>query len=163
MLTESCQVFFAVPCCLSAILRDEYLTSVVRTPSLVLWAIYQNSENKPRGCRGLYFSKALFEGLIFGGAYLRREIWVQHRLGYPYKWKEIYRFCLVLLCIWGQFPSISPPGGLYLEGRFNGGFFALRVWGAYTNLRNLTVMETRRYVSLHFSVRAVELNVNAEE
>ena len=26
----------------------------------------------------------------------------------------------------------KPPGGLYLEGRFNGGFFALRVWGAYT-------------------------------
>ena len=23
------------------------------------------------------------------------------------------------------------PGGLYLEGRFNGGFFALRVWVAY--------------------------------
>ena len=23
------------------------------------------------------------------------------------------------------------PGGLYLEGRFNGGQFALRVWGAY--------------------------------
>ena len=23
------------------------------------------------------------------------------------------------------------PGGLYLEGRFNGGFFALPVWGAY--------------------------------
>ena len=30
-----------------------------------------NSENKPRG---LYFSKALFEELIFGGAYLWREI-----------------------------------------------------------------------------------------
>ena len=25
----------------------------------------------------------------------------------------------------------KPPGGLYLEGRFNGGFFALRVWGVY--------------------------------
>ena len=29
----------------------------------------------------------------------------------------------------------KPPGGLYLayisEGRFNGGFFVLRVWGAY--------------------------------
>ena len=25
----------------------------------------------------------------------------------------------------------KPPGGLYLEGRFNGRFFALRVWGAY--------------------------------
>ena len=28
-----------------------------------------------------------------------------------------------------QFPSTSPRGGLYWEGRFNGGFFALRVWG----------------------------------
>ena len=25
----------------------------------------------------------------------------------------------------------KPQGGLYLEGRFNGGFFALPVWGAY--------------------------------
>ena len=24
-----------------------------------------------------------------------------------------------------------PGGGVYLDGRFNGGFFALRVWGAY--------------------------------
>ena len=31
----------------------------------------------------------------------------------------------------GNFPSTSPRGGLYLEGRFNGGFFALPVWGAY--------------------------------
>ena len=29
------------------------------------------SENKP--C-GLYFSKVLFEGLIFGGAYIRRAL-----------------------------------------------------------------------------------------
>ena len=43
--------------------------------------------------------------------------------------KEIYHFCFVLLCIRGQIPSTSPPGGLYLEGRFNGGFFALLVWG----------------------------------
>ena len=45
--------------------------------------------------------------------------------------KEIYHFCFVLLCIRGQILSTSPPGGLYLEGRFNGGFFALPVWGAY--------------------------------
>ena len=25
----------------------------------------------------------------------------------------------------------KPPGGLYLEGRFNGGFFALLVWEVY--------------------------------
>ena len=79
--------------------------------------------------RGLYFSKALFEGLIFGGAFIRREIAFQNRLGQPCRSKEIYRFCFVLLSILGQFPSTSPPGGsLYLEGRFNGGFFALRVW-----------------------------------
>ena len=45
--------------------------------------------------------------------------------------KEIYHFCFVLLCIRGQIPSTSPPGGLYSEGGFNGGFFALRFWGAY--------------------------------
>ena len=35
----------------------------------------ENSENKPRG---LYFPKALSERLIFGGAYLRREICVSN-------------------------------------------------------------------------------------
>ena len=34
----------------------------------MLHVIPQNSENKPRG---LYFSKALFEELIFGGALFR--------------------------------------------------------------------------------------------
>ena len=26
--------------------------------------------------------------------------------------------------------QVQAPGGLYLEGRFNEGFFALRIWGA---------------------------------
>ena len=30
-----------------------------------------------------------------------------------------------------QFSKYKPPGGLCLERRFNGGFFALLVWGAY--------------------------------
>ena len=40
----------------------------------------------------------------------------------------------VFLCFTLYLRAISkykPPGGLHLEGRFNGGFFALRVWGAY--------------------------------
>ena len=79
------------------------------------------------------FLRGLFlEGLIFGGAYVRREIWVSKSIGLAYIWKEIYHFCFVLLCIRGQFPSTSPPGGLYSEGWCNGGFFALLVWGAYT-------------------------------
>ena len=71
------------------------------------------------------------EGLIFGGAYVRREICVSKSIGLACSGKEIYHFCFVLLCIRGQFPSTSPPGGIYLEGRFNGGCFASRVWGAY--------------------------------
>ena len=38
-----------------------------------MFMLPQNSENKPRG---LYFSKALFDRLISGGAYIRREICV---------------------------------------------------------------------------------------
>ena len=41
-------------------------------------------------------------------------------------------FALFYFVFEGNFPSASPPGGLYLEGQFNGGFFVLRVWGAYT-------------------------------
>ena len=40
-------------------------------------------------------------------------------------------FALVYFVFEGNFPSTSPPGGLYLEGRFNGGFFALLVWREY--------------------------------
>ena len=69
------------------------------------------------------------EGLLFGGAYVWREICVSKSIGLACSEKEIYHFCFVLLCIRGQIPSTSPPGVLYSEGRFSGGFFALRFWG----------------------------------
>ena len=41
-------------------------------------------------------------------------------------------FALFYSVFEGNF-QVQAPGGLYLEGRFNGGFFALRVFdGAYT-------------------------------
>ena len=42
-------------------------------------------------------------------------------------------FALFSLEFEGNFQVQAPrgEGGLYLEGRFNGGFFVLRVWGAY--------------------------------
>ena len=46
----------------------------------------------------------------------------QNRLGQPYSWEEIYRFCFVLLCIWGQFPSKAPPGGYIWRGDLTEGF-----------------------------------------
>ena len=70
---------------------------------------------------------------------LRREIYVSKSIGLALFLERNLLFFLVLLCTTGQFPSTSPraAGGggrgesLYLEGRFNGRFFALRVWGAY--------------------------------
>ena len=38
-------------------------------------------------------------------------------------------FALFCFVFEGNFPSTSPRGGLFLEGQFNGGFFALPVWG----------------------------------
>ena len=40
-------------------------------------------------------------------------------------------FALFYFAFEGKFQVQAPPGGLYSEGRFNGGFFALRFWGAY--------------------------------
>ena len=41
-------------------------------------------------------------------------------------------FALFYFVYLGSIFQVQAPGGLYLEGRFNGGFFALPVWGAYT-------------------------------
>ena len=73
----------------------------------------QNSENKPLG---LYFSKDLFQCLIFGGAYLWREICVSKSIGLVL-WLE--GNLLILLCFTLYLRAISkckPPGGLYLAG-----------------------------------------------
>ena len=40
-------------------------------------------------------------------------------------------FALFYFVFEGKFQVQAPPGGLYSEGRFNGGFFGLRFWGAY--------------------------------
>ena len=55
------------------------------------------------------------EGAIFGGACVRREICVSNSIGLACSGREISHFRFVLLCIRGQIPSTSPPGGLYSE------------------------------------------------
>ena len=75
MLTESCVMCFSPSrAVLSAILRDEYLTSAVRTSSLVLWAIYQIPKISPEAAEAYIFQRlslrGLFlEGLIYGGKF----------------------------------------------------------------------------------------------
>ena len=86
--------------------------------------------------RGLYL-----EGPIFGGAYVRREIYVIKSVRLDCSGKEIYHFCFVLLCVRGKIPSTGPPwayirrgdlmvgflrhdfGGLYLEGLIHAGAY----------------------------------------
>ena len=43
-------------------------------------------QNKPRG---LYFSKALFEGFIFGGAYIRRGLSTEGNLRFKIDWASL--------------------------------------------------------------------------
>ena len=45
--------------------------------------------------------------------------------------REFTVFALFYFVFEDNFQVQAPRGGLYLEGRFNGGFFTLRVWGAY--------------------------------
>ena len=85
-----------------------------------------NSENKPE----LIFFKGPFLG-----ASLRWGLSLEGNLRFKIDWASLVvgrKFTVVSLFYFvseGNFPSTSPGGGLYLEERFNGGFFALRVWG----------------------------------
>ena len=82
------------------------------------------------------------KGLIFGGAYLRREICVSKSIGLALQLEVNLPFLLFYIVIFQVQAPGGRGGGLYLEGRFNGGFFALPVGGpvfggAY--FRNFTV------------------------
>ena len=71
------------------------------------------------------------EGLIIGGAYAWREICVSKSIELVCSGKEIYHFLLCSTLYSRANSNYKAPQGLYSEGRFNGGFFALRFWGAY--------------------------------
>ena len=76
------------------------------------------------------FLRGLFlEGLIFGGAYLRREICVSKSVGLALRLEVNLPF---QLCFTLYLREIFQVQTLYLEGRFNGGFLAVPVCGAYT-------------------------------
>ena len=70
------------------------------------------------------------EGLIFKGAYLRREICVSKSIGLALQLKVNLPFLLCFSLYLRAIFQVQAPRGLYLEGRFNGGFFALPVKGA---------------------------------
>ena len=90
------------------------------------------------------FLRGLFlEGLIFGGAYLRREICVSKSIGLALQLEGNLPFLLCFTLHLRAISKYNSLGGLYVEGRFNGGFFALWVWGLIfggaSYFRNFTV------------------------
>ena len=99
-----------------------------------------NPENK---LRGLYFSKALFEGLIFGGAYTRRGLSMEGNLRFKIDWASLIVgskftvFALFYFVFEGNFPSTSPRGAYIWRGDLTEGFLryqfgGLIFGGAYT-------------------------------
>ena len=68
-------------------------------------------------------------------AYIRRGLSAEENLRFKISWASLIVvskftvFALFYFVFGGQFSTYNPPGGLYLEGRFDGGFFALPVWG----------------------------------
>ena len=84
---------------------------------------------------GLYFSKAPFEGLIFGGVYIRRGLSVEGNLRFKIDWdslivrRKFTVFALFYFVFEGNFLSTSPWGALIWRGDLTEGFFALPVWG----------------------------------
>ena len=100
-------------------------------------------------------------GLIFGGAYLRREICVLESIGLACSEKEIYHFCFVYFVFEGKFKVHAPPlggGGAYIWSvDLTEGFFALRFWGGLylaglmhggAYFRNFTVDQPQRRKSI---------------
>ena len=91
---------------------------------------------------------ALFEGLIFGGPYIRRGLSMEGNLRLQIDWASLIvrskftAFALFYFVSEGNFPSTSPPGAYIWRGNLTEGF--LRHWfgglifgGAY--IRNFTV------------------------
>ena len=82
------------------------------------------------------FQRPFLRGLLFGGAYIRRGLSTEGNLRFKIDWacsiigSKLTVFACLTLYLRAIF-QVQALGGLYLEGRFNGGFFALPDCGAY--------------------------------
>ena len=89
-------------------------------------------KNKPRG---LYFSKGLFEGLIFGGAYIRRGLSTEGNLRFKINWANLIVrskftiFALFYFVFEDNFPSTSPRGAYTWRGDLTEGFLRYEFGG----------------------------------
>ena len=97
--------------------------------------------------RAYFFSKAFYDGLIFGGAYLRTEIDWASLLVFIVGSKFTV-FALFHFSFEGNFPSTSPLGAYIWRGDLTEGFLRSRLGGLYLEgiirggayFRNFTVL-----------------------
>ena len=77
------------------------------------------------------FQRPFLRGLFSGGAYIWRGLSTERNLRFKIGiiGSKFPVFALFYFVFEGNFPSTSPGGGLYLEGRFNGGFFCVTCLG----------------------------------
>ena len=102
-----------------------------------LYRFHHNYCKIPKISPGAYsFQRSFSEGLIFGVACIQRGLSMEGNLPFKIDWASLTVgskftvfafFTLYLRAIF----QVQAPVGLYLEGWFNGGFFALPVCRAY--------------------------------
>ena len=64
----------------------------------------------------IFFKEAIFEGLIFGGAYLRREICVSKSIGLALPLEVNVPFLLCFTLYFRGIFEVQAPGGLIFGG-----------------------------------------------
>ena len=103
--------------CSFHVIKVYYSLSITRINAVQEEHIPYHSKNKPRG---LYFLKALFEGLIFGGAYIRRALSTEGNLRLKIDWAGLIarsKFTVLALLYYvfeGSF-RITSPRGAYIN------------------------------------------------
>ena len=91
----------------------------------------------------LYFSKPLFEGLIFGGAYIRKGLSTEGNLRFKIDWasfivgSKFTIFALFYFVFEGNFPSTSPRGAYIWRGDLTDGFLRYQIEGPILILEGL--------------------------
>ena len=135
--------------------RDQYVSPYKCVCLFLLSPVFLIYRKSTKISPGAYiferpFLRGLFlEGLVFGGAYLRREICVSKSIGLALQLEGNLPFLLCFILYLRAISKYKPLGGLYLEGRFNGGFFCvISLLGLYLEgrirggayFRNFTVL-----------------------
>ena len=113
-----------------------HVTAVQKSIQCTGFVIY-SYRKIPKISRGAYiFQRPFLRGLFLEGLIFRRGLSTEGNLRFKIEWASLLfgsKFTVLALFYFVfevNFLSTSPRGGLYLEGRFNGGFFALPVWAA---------------------------------